>query len=306
MKNTLLITTLLAAGTLGASAWNNIDDGLSGYNYSSASYVWNDQIDHRGSNSVAGVENWGWDGYKIDLSRDGQYEITFTVYADTKGDSADPMFNIYLAGAKQSIIYGNYIDLNKGGINYLDGYAGVYKCDTNACNVDRVGGQYGTVILNTNIHGKPGVQAIGASRVEGPDGESNRELLTGYHYYTIDIETFADSNQKDLIKFKYNGANHVSGQWSRDLEIQSVFSGIGISEQLEIGYFVAENGGTLADTHTMGIASKTRTKIETPPPAPTPTPTPPPATPDIPEPSAFGLLAGAGALALVASRRRRR
>ena len=316
MKNTLLITTFLAAGTLGAMAENDIRNGIEGYDYTQSRLLnFNDMNKVGTTNTASYTQNWTWTGKNqyIDLDANNRYELTFKIYANTVNNTEDPIFNVYLAGANASILFGNHIDVLHNGTKYLDGYAGVFHCGADVSNFDNAPGAK-TCILNTNIHDSAAVVSeVPATRL-GSLGIMNQELVTGYHTYSIIIETFSDVSKQDLIHFSYSGANPTGTQQTSSWGIQKTFSGITHGEDLDIGVFFADTGpyGDIVLINEGDVAGLnqqilTKSRTETPPvlpPEPAPEqPTPP--SPDIPEPSAFGLLAGAGALALVAARRRR-
>ena len=313
MKKSLTITALVLSGASSAMAWGNIDDKLSGYDYSVAETINKSSAKILGSNNRTYVKNIGWDGATINLGTDAHYELTFRIAANRTNSGTDtPIFNIYLASSNsKSILYGNYIDY---GSTYLDGYAGVFKCDTNVSGLDRLNGQTGTCILHDILQDQAGYAGpTPATRVSSAERNNNVPLATGYHTYTIDIETFADAGQPDRIKFKYAGANDQSGGWTQDFDLQNTF-GIGKTDVLTVGAFIADEQAGYGDiilNNGLGYVGLNQTFLAYERTIPTPDPEEPepipstPSSPDIPEPSAFGLLAGVGALALVASRRRR-
>ena len=308
MKNTLLITTLLAAGTLGASAAGNIADGISGYTYEDVftRSTLNGECSPIGTNSRTGVTNYNWDTrgknqYDINLGEDARYEIVFNVNFKDAASGNFPIFNIYLAAPKNSIVYGNYYDAigsERGAAN-----AFLHKND-DVGDGDTINAGNSYVLCSWEGSGNYPQWQAPDSKLTNLTTSGNTKA--GLHMYSIVVEAFADSSMQDKIKFSYSGPNDSDGSWSSDHVISSsTYNNIAHNAVLDVGYFFDE-GETQGMTIQGTFEKDLRKAIPTPEtPAPTPTPTPP-ASPDVPEPSAFGLLAGAGALALVASRRRRR
>ncbi|MBE6400960.1 MAG: PEP-CTERM sorting domain-containing protein [Verrucomicrobia bacterium] len=304
MKNTLLITTLLAAGTLGAMAEGNIDDRISGYDYSDSGgfHRWFEfHCSPVGSSSRSGVTNYNWgDSYDINLGQDARYEIEFTVSFKTSGDVNDSIFNIYLAADRNSILFGNYYDIGSIGNR---GAADVFLHP----GVDVGNGDLyvnaPSYVLNANEQYDQNSANWKNTSVQKDDLTADGNTKAGEHTYRIVIEAFADYNAVDKVKFVYRGPNDTDGTWTADKDIEATFNNINPNAILDLGHFVDDEGGSVVVTE--GRFSKL-SRVKTPEtPAPTPTPTPPPTAPEVPEPSAFGMLAGAGALALVAARRRR-
>ena len=281
-------------------AADNIDNKISGCTYTDVFCQWNTDADKKGSNSLSGVTNYTWNGYDVDLKQDARYEFRFEVYAD--GDVINgirPIFNFYLAAPANSILFGNHYDV--GGIGgSARGPAGVYHYSGDASNGDTVDAAPNTYVLDSYIDDGAGVYWQGTTYKDtaGPTGSN---WADGYHTYRIVIESFASSSTPDKIKFLYDGANGTG--WTQDFDLSSM-SGISPDRNdIQVGYYVATDGGTMrVDT---AMFDKELRAVTPPPEPPTPTPEPP-VSPDVPEPSAFGMLAGLGALALVASRRRRK
>ncbi|MBQ8723433.1 MAG: PEP-CTERM sorting domain-containing protein [Opitutales bacterium] len=138
-------------------------------------------------------------------------------------------------------------------------------------------------------------------------------VQTGLYKYKIVFETFADSSLKDQIDFRvyFPGGNDSNGNYSTFTILDSGHLNCGAAADqvfTDIGFTLIgadypsgsnapasnENGVTLLSEwngEEVGTFKKyTRTKPE---------------EPEVPEPSAFGLLAGVGAIALAVSRRRR-
>ena len=130
---------------------------------------------------------------------------------------------------------------------------------------------------------------------------NNGKLSNGEHTIRIIIESYVNSSTDDVLYYSYAGANG-NGQ------AQFSLTDYGFVSFDNVGYFLQQNGGTISvdNTKTSGIYAYRR--ANTPPPTiPEPEPETPgtETDPTVPEPSAFGLLAGLGAIALAASRRRR-
>ena len=299
MKNTLLITTLLAAGTLGAMAERDLTDKLGAtddgrYEYGADSLLGNHSV--KGSNPYSQVTNYAWNGTTINLGQDARWELTFTVNS-TAAYGALPLINLYLAAPNNSIVYGNYY-LNTGrGAAAVFHFAGdVSQSDT------RVGSN--SYILSDYLDSHQGgvVNVVDGSYKETVYAGGN--LPSGIHRYSIIIESFADQSKNDLIMFTYDNWNDHSGESKSGVfAIDDSFGGINVNRELTVGCLVDECTADIT-LNNVTLTKATRSFVANPPPTP-PTPTPPPAAPEVPEPSAFGLLAGAGALVLVAARRRR-
>lgn len=305
-KQLLLISTLIFAGTSSAMAWNNIDGGIDGYTYSDWDYTSTTSV--KGSNNQSGVTNSGWNGKTVDLGVDASYTLSFNIYSNAGDYSVQPLFNVYLSAPNNSILFGNYYGM---GANYDRGPAGVFRYAGDVSGGDLVNGSASTYILNRWVADTANGGFVRWHESTKVDSASNStsNLVNGYHSYTIIIEAFADSNQKDKIKFKYSGPN--GDGWTADLDISS-FGGIAHDRVLGIGWFTDEDGGTMrVDQATFDKSHRTLTPVVAPDPEPEvpsvdPTHPSTPITPDVPEPSAFGLLAGLGAIVLAVSRRRRK
>ncbi|MBP3301646.1 MAG: PEP-CTERM sorting domain-containing protein [Opitutales bacterium] len=304
MNKTLSVALLVFAGTAAAMAESDIRDNISGYDYTRTLHLNFNNMSQVGTkNTASWTQNWNWSArQKLDLGLDNRYELTFKIYANTFNDTEDPIFNIYLAGNSKSILYGNYMNQHHNGTNYLDGCSGVYAVNRDVSGFDNAPGA-STCILSYDIHNLANVVSeVGATRKGDVTGQGT-ELKTGYHTYTIYIESFSDTSKQDLIHFKYNGANNgnVDASHISSWGIQNVF-GLGASDQVDAGVFLADEGayGDLVLTNYSGVSVDLITYSRTLTPLPET-----PVVPEVPEPSAFGLLAGLGAIALAASRRRR-
>ena len=304
MKNQLLlISTLVFAGTTSAMALSNIEDKISGYQYTDSTYSYNYAA--KGNNTVTGITNYHWNGLKINLGEDARWVLSVNVYCGTNGGQAQPLMDIYLAAASNSILYGNYYGMNVTG-GYENGAAGIAHHGGNVSNGDTRTAGSPTFALNGWIgydQSQGSVDYRPSSLVGGPSRGTN--LTDGFYTFRVIVESFKDSGQADLVKFiyEYQGGK----KWSREFSI-SEFGGIAHDRELDVGFYVTGDGGTMRiDQATFD--KSTRTLVQAPDPEPTPPTEPEPSTPtdpNVPEPSAFGLLAGLGAIALAASRRRRK
>lgn len=316
MNKTLSVALLVFAGTVGVMAESDIRDDISGYDYKQTRHLnFNNMRQVGTKNTASWTQNWNWSNFqKLDLGLDNRYELTFKIYANTFNDTEDPIFNIYLAGNNKSILYGNYMNQYHTGTYYLDGCSGVYSVNRDVAGFDNAPGA-STCILSYDIHSLANVVSeVGATRMGDVTGQGT-ELKTGFHTYTIFIEAFSDTSKQDLIHFKYSGANNGNADASHSSSwgIQNIF-GIGHSEKLDAGVFFADDGAygdiVLSNYSGVDLTLVTESRTLTPPPEPPAPPVVPevpdvPVEPSVPEPSAFGLLAGLGAIALAASRRRR-
>lgn len=309
MNKTLSVTLLVFAGTAAAMAESDIRDNISGYDYTQTRHLnFNNMRQVGTKNTNSSTQNWNWSTFqKLDLGLDNRYELTFKIYANTFSDTEDPIFNIYLAGNSKSILYGNYMNQYHNGTNYLDGCSGVYAVNRDVAGFDNAPGA-STCILSYDIHTSANVVSeVGATRKGDVTGQGT-ELKTGYHTYTIYIEAFSDTSKQDLIHFKYNGANNgnVDASHTASWGIQNIF-GLGASDQVDAGVFLADDGvyGDIVLTNYSDVSLDLITESRTLTPPPVEPEPEQPVEPSVPEPSAFGLLAGLGAIALAASRRRR-
>ena len=282
MKKSLSIVTLIAAGA--ACAMADISTKLDGYEYSDApgGYVDHNQASQKGYNSFSGVKNTYWNGKSVNLAEDARYTISFNVLSSTgSADSGQPLFNFYLAAEDNSILFGNYYDVG----NYERGAAGIFHATGNVAQGDTA--QFSnTYALNSYLDGvrNGGIAYWKRSdKVTSLGAQTN--LANGYHTYTIIVESFASETEVDKIIFSYNGVNG-SGN-SQEFALSSEAFGIILpNKDLQIGWFTSNEGGSMLLEQ---ATYKKELRVSA-----------------IPEPSAFGLLAGLGTLCLVGARRRRR
>ena len=232
----------------------------------------------------------------VNLKQDARYEVLFNITSD--GDPVSgvlPIFNFSLAAQYNSSLFGNHYDVGGIGDKYR-GPAGVYHYSGSVANGDKVTASGETYILNAycnqNVSG-----AVFWKQATYKDSASplkNTNLPDGWHTYRIVIEAFADG--EDKIKFIYDGP--TGDGWTQDFDLSKTFGISKDHQTVDVGYYIADDGGMMRVDHA-SFDKNLRTLI------PTETPTSPEPEPSVPEPSAFGLLAGLGAIALAVSRRRR-
>ena len=258
----------------------------------------------RGQNSLSGVENWTWNGYAINLNENARYEFVFTINLNGNGGENNPIFNFYLAAPNNSILFGNHYDV--GGIGgQARGAAGIYHYSGDASNGDLVDAAPNTYILNQYCDDGGGVYWKQSLYKDTASTGVGQNWTRGYHTYRIIIESFSDAGVSDKIKFLYDGPN--GNGWTQDYDI-STLSGISADRSgISVGYYIAKDGVPMSvDLASFTKYSRTETPLPEPDPVVPPVEPSTPITPDVPEPSAFGLLAGLGAIVLAVSRRRRK
>ena len=299
MKKQLLTASVLLAFTVGTFAENDLRDNLTGnYNYSDAWTKFSPEI--RNQNPNTQITNHQWNS-TINLSEDARWEIAFTVnIAKGSNNLSQPLFNMYLAAPGNSILYGNYYLESGRGPAMVQHFAG-----KDASNADINIGSETFALSDFNIKDVPH-SGLSPKMVDGRTITtlgSGWGTESGIYFYSIIIESFADASKQDLIMFTYDYTGDYASETATSVYgIRNTFGNIDPNRSLDVGCFVDNcyTGTVSLDNATF---EKTTRTLVIPPPEPQPEPTP---TPSVPEPSAFGLLAGIGALALVASRRRRK
>lgn len=306
MKNTFLPIIFLISAT-SAFAENNIVDKISGWTYSDdtefSRYTTALQCYEIGDNSYTGCDNFNWDSndlsggstYDINLGQNARYELVFTVNITNSGSNF-PLFNIYLAAPNNSISYGNYYDIGGSGHDARGAANAFLHSNVDISQGDWVEGSNSYLL---NSHEQYSLGANWQNTAEKKTSlRTTGNTLSGIHSYSIIIESFEDTSKADKIRFEYAGPNDTADgkEWTRDWSL-SEFNNINSNAILDVGHFIDQGDGQVV----VNGSFKKWTREET----PITPPLAPPSTPDVPEPSAFGLLAGIGALALVASRRRR-
>ena len=329
MKKSLLITTLLAASSIGAMAGTaqlnmyaggNLDK-LNKNHYNTGGYVYSGPQE---SNYGAMYSGQGWLGgikydgthnasrinlvhhrqnTTINLKADARYEFEFEFSLNQSGGGYgdQAMAGMYLAGNGGSIFFGN-VQLTSTG-DRRDAVAVRYNADIAEFN-DNAGqkvyfpnGEFEYKLSAPHDYYKP----VDGQRYTVVDGSADNAFDSGDYRLEIIIEAFADENTEDKLYFYASTPDGTKSLWASEGD---GFKGLGFAHDAYFdayGFVLHNDDGATATAKKMSGYEYSRSKRE----VVTPEPEIPEVLPDIPEPSAFGLLAGAGALALVAARRRR-
>lgn len=296
MKNIVTTALLCAAAVSANAAWttthqNSIWEDKTKYEYTQTGSValvpkdggrtyWQSQgfstaQDINFDNSVA-----------IDFSKDARYELTFRVrYRGSITNNTLPYCNLSLvtSGNDASILFGNSDDA-----------------------ICQLGVVVGKDVTATSA--KESLCANSAGSQVFSTGWS-QNIYSEYYTYKLIFETFSDSSINDKIYF---GVTTTHGETQSKLNIDASMLGLGGYDSKvfnDIGFSISGadftvEGGTETVDNQKGVillhdgSSLTTWDRKV-------IPEPEPEEPAVPEPSAFGLLAGLGAIALAASRRRR-
>ena len=324
MKKTLLITTLIAASAVSVMADTarldmvgkgregyiqelNNDGFNTGWTYvsvqehvygTSVDGAWYGQsISHDGTHNRANLEHKRAN-MSIDLSLNARYEFSFTYTLSQAGASAGNfgMGGIYLAGTNKSLYFGNQLD------STWDKDTAVvlrYSGDIAEYNDD----------YNPNIYfPNHELSSIGApNNLIYPDNGAlwtvfdNNQFNSGNYKLEIVIESFADASRPDMVYFFVETPDGTAAKHGEAWTMDAL--GFGNNAYFDAyGFVLHDDVNSTATPGTATANEYSRVKREVVP----STPTPEPSDPNLPEPSAFGLLAGLGAIALATSRRRRK
>ncbi|MBP3303190.1 MAG: PEP-CTERM sorting domain-containing protein [Opitutales bacterium] len=167
------------------------------------------------------------------------------------------------------------------------GVGGVFAFNTNVADGDLVTGSDKTYILDARAaDANPEWTPPDYYRSPSSSLPSDYPRNALYDYY-IRIESFAGKVKEP--RFFFGCYDRTNSTWLQ-FGTLGLYGDIYRSDSTtEVGYYTADSGGSVEVTHAQ-FTKKLRT---------------PSSDPSIPEPSAFGLLAGLGAIVLAASRRRR-
>ena len=323
MKNTLLITTLLAASSVGAMAGTaqlnmyaggNIDK-LNNNDYNTGGYVYSGPQESNSGGLYDGTwhGNIGYDGthnasshplhlthhrqnMTIHLDSDARYEFSFSFKLTQNGAGVgdQAMAGMYLAGSGGSIYFGN-VQLESSS-DRRDAVAVRYDADIAEYN-DNAGQK--VYFPNGEFQYKVSSPYDYTAPVSGKwytivDGREDNGFDSGNYRLEIVIEAFKDESKQDILYLYANTPDGEKYYWLN-------FDGLGFASDAYFdayGFLLHNDGNSIATAERASSYEYSRVKREVITPEV-------PVVPDIPEPSAFGLLAGVGALALVAARRRR-
>ena len=225
---------------------------------------------------------------EVDFTKDARYELTFRVSffgQPNNGGYTYCNLSMVTSGNDASILFGNA-----------------------ANNVCQLG-----VVVGKDVTATGAQESLCANSAGNQKYSTNwtQAVAAGFYTYKLIFETFADESINDKIYFGVTNEN--TGQTGSFLNLNASHLGLGGYNSKvfdDIGFHILgsdflTDGGTevasgqggvklLHDGSTLTTWTRTQTPVEQIPEAP-----------DVPEPSAFGLLAGLGAIALAVSRRRR-
>lgn len=320
MKLKLAMTSLVFAGTLvanaslppmanGASTWDN-----DGTRYTKVGSI----------NIGSGVRTEGWDldyNYFTDLSASGlnvkfhetaRYEIQYRVrFESVNVTNQFPLVNFYLStgSASTTAQLGTSLMIGNG---YNSKAANPFTCalgvfDLNVCNsgnggADRTYNPWDHSLNDLTSYEDP--IGIYTAHKNGDDGN---HVSSGMYTYTIIINTVGGSNQDTIQVFaQKDGSSTVYATSAITTGNIDAFSPYDIQEVSfnSMGFMTLGGDYDTAGSNIASVVSGIFTKYSKGAIPQEPTPELP--DPPVPEPSAFGLLAGLGAIALAASRRRRK
>ena len=296
MKN-IITTALLCAAAVSANAgWVAAND----------SKVWEDRTKYDYTVSVqerlvpmdGGLIYWQSEGlanlredihcssnFKINFAENARYELKFKVsYYGSGTNGGLPYCNLSLvtSGNDATLLFGN--------------------ADTSLCQLGVVFGDVPNSLAKESLVANSAGNSVFST-------SWSQNLYSSYYTYTLIFETFEDANIADKIYF---GVTVPDGQTQSVLRVTSndlglgsphnkVFDDIGFSiggadfQSGSITNTVDNQKGVMLTRHDSSFTKWTRTEK----------PQEPDPAPDVPEPSAVGLLAGLGTIALAVSRSRR-
>ncbi|MBE6402025.1 MAG: PEP-CTERM sorting domain-containing protein [Verrucomicrobia bacterium] len=321
MKQILLITTLLAASSATVMAGTarldmiggssnyldtlNKDASNTGWTYTAvqenvfgqqSGNIWNGQgIIHDGYHTRASLEHKRAN-MTIELNKDARYEFSFTFTLNQAAATPNGYFamgGMYLAGSKGSLYFGNSLDSNwDKGAAVIHRYSGNMAGYNDDLGEDIYFPNHDFDTFQTPIDH---VDPISGQKWTIVDGNAYN---TGTYKLEMVIESFSDSSKDDMVYFYASTPQGTAFQKGDTWTMKSL--GFGNDAYFDsYGFVLHDDNGSLA-TPVQAKGYEYSRVVRA-----TPEPEEPEVLPDIPEPSAFGMLAGLGALALVASRRRR-
>ena len=315
------MTSLVFAGTLVANAsLPQMANGANTWDHNGARYTKVGSI-----NIGSGVRTEGWDldyNYFTDLSASGlsvrfhetaRYEIQYRVRFESVSISNQfPLVNFYLSTGSTSttaqlgtsLMVGN--GYNSKAANPFTCALGVF--DLNVCNSGNGGANKVYDPWDHSLNDLTSYEDPIGIYTAHKNGDDGNHVSSGIYTYTIIIDTVSGSPQDTIrVYAQKDGSNTVYATPAITTGNIDAFSPYDIQEVSlnSMGFMTLGGDYDTAGTNIASVVSGTFTKYSKGaiPTGPEPEPEPDPA---VPEPSAFGLLAGLGAIALAASRRRRR